>query len=74
VRCLARAAGIPSWAGLSPHSLRHTAITAALGPGAGLRDVQDFAGHRDARVTRRYHHGRDNLDRNRTYTVAAWLT
>jgi len=74
VRRLARAAGIPSWAALSPHSLRHTAITAALDAGASLRDVQDYAGHRDARITRRYDHTRDSLDRNPTYTVAAWLT
>lgn len=73
VRRLARTAGIPSWAALSPHSLRHTAITAALDAGASLRDVQDYAGHRDARVTRRYDHSRDNLDRNPTYAVAAWL-
>lgn len=73
VRRLARTADIPSWAALSPHSLRHTAITAALDSGASLRDVQDYAGHRDARVTRRYDHSHDNLDRNPTYTVAAWL-
>jgi len=41
-RRLARAADITSWAAaLSPHSLRHTAITAALDAGASLRDVQD---------------------------------
>lgn len=73
IRRLAQAAGIDSWSALSPHSLRHTAITAALDAGAGLRDVQDFAGHRDARVTRRYDHSRDNLDRNPTYTIAAWF-
>lgn len=54
VRRLARAAGIPSWAKLSPHSLRHTAITLALDAGVPLRDVQDYAGHRDPRTTRRY--------------------
>ena len=47
VRRLARAAAIPSWQELTPHSLRHTAITLALDAGAALRDVQDFAGHRD---------------------------
>jgi len=73
VRRLARAAGIPAWAQLSPHSLRHTAITLALDAGVTLRDVQDFAGHRDARTTRRYDHARDNLDRNAAYTLTHYL-
>jgi integrase len=49
-----KAAGIPSWAQLSVHSLRHTGITLALDAGATLREVQDYAGHRDPRTTRRY--------------------
>ncbi len=73
VRRLARVAGIPAWTKLSPHSLRHTAITLALDAGATLRDVQDFAGHRDARATRRYDHARDNLDRNAAYTLTHYL-
>jgi integrase len=73
VRRLARAAGIPSWERLSPHSLRHTAITLALDAGAHLRDVQDFAGHRDPRTTRRYDRARDTLDRNAAYTLTAYL-
>jgi hypothetical protein len=32
--------------------------------GAPLRDVQDYAGHKDPRTTRRYDHSRDGLDRN----------
>jgi site-specific recombinase XerD len=73
VRRLARAAGIETWDQLSPHSLRHSAITLALDAGATLRDVQDYAGHKDPRTTRRYDHSRDNLDRNAAYTVAAYL-
>jgi integrase len=73
VRRLARAAGIEHWAALSPHSLRHTAITLALDAGASLRDVQDFAGHRDPRATRRYDRSRHSLDRNAAYTLAAYL-
>jgi integrase/recombinase XerD len=53
VRRLARAAGIEAGAELSPHSLRHSAITFALDAGAALRDVQDYAGHKDPRTTRR---------------------
>ena len=58
---------------LSPHCLRHSAITFALDAGAALRDVQDYAGHKDPRTTRRHDHARDSLDRNVTYTVAAYL-
>ena len=73
VRRLARTAGIGAWEQLSPHSLRHSAITFALDAGASLRDVQDYAGHKDPRTTRRYDHSRDSLDRNAAYTVAAYL-
>jgi integrase len=73
VRQLARSACIPAADQLSPHSLRHTAITLALDAGASLRDVQDYAGHQDPRTTRRYDHSRDSLDRNAAYTVAAYL-
>jgi site-specific recombinase XerD len=73
VRRLARAAGIPAWEQISPHSLRHSAITFALDAGVALRDVQDYARHKDPRTTRRYDHARDSLDRNAAYTVAAYL-
>ena len=64
VRRLARDAGIEAWDQLSPHCLRHSAITFALDAGATVRDVQDYAGHKDPRTTRRYDHTRDSLDRN----------
>ena len=35
--------------------------------------LQDYAGHKDPRTTRRYDHSRDSLDRNAAYTVAAYL-
>lgn len=38
-----------------------------------VRDVQDFAGHRDARTTRRYDRTREDLDRSATYALAGWL-
>ena len=53
VRRLARTAGVGGWEQLSPHCLRHSAITFALDAGASLRDVQDYAGHKDPRTTRR---------------------
>jgi len=38
-----------------------------------LQDVQDAAGHRDPRTTRRYDRSRHNLDRHPTYVLAAHL-
>ena len=35
--------------------------------------MQDYAGHKDPRTTRRYDHVRDSLDRNAAYAVAAYL-
>ena len=60
------------WAGARP-LLRHSAITFALDAGTTLRDVQDYAGRKDPRTTRRYDHARDSLDRNAAYAVAAYL-
>jgi site-specific recombinase XerD len=74
VRRIAKAAGLECWAALSAHSLRHTAITLALDAGAPLRDVQDFARHKDPRTTRRYDHTRANLDRSPAYTLASYLS
>ncbi len=71
VRRLARTAGIEH--AVSPHSLRHGFVTAALDAGVPLRDVQDAAGHADPRTTRRYDRGRHSLDRAATYTVASYL-
>ena len=51
---LARTAGVGAWEQLSPHSLRHSAITFALDADGSLRDVQDYADHKDPRTTRRY--------------------
>jgi integrase/recombinase XerD len=73
VRRLARAAGVTAWKELSPHSLRHSAVTFALDAGVALRDVQDYARHRDPRTTRRYDQYRASLDRSAAYTVATYL-
>lgn len=49
-------------------------VTLALDAGATLRDVQDFARHKDPRTTRRYDRSRANLDRSPAYTLAAYLS
>lgn len=71
VRRLAREAGIPGWARLSPHSLRHAFATTARAEGVPLEDVQDAMGHADPRTTRRYDRDRHNLDRDPAYAIWA---
>lgn len=72
---LVKKAGIdvPKNKHLSPHGLRHTAITGALDSGATLREAQDFARHADPRTTRMYDLARNNLDRHAAYKLASWL-
>ncbi len=60
---LARAAGIPSHAKLSLHSLRHTCATLMLDSGAQLHVVQAFLGHSSPETTGRYDRARGALDR-----------
>ena len=67
VRKVARRAGITK--AVTPHTLRHAVITAALDAGVPLRDVQEAASHADPRTTMRYDLARGNLDRH-----ATWLT
>jgi integrase/recombinase XerD len=71
VKRLARQAGITKR--ISPHSLRHSFITAALDAGVPLRDVQEAASHADPRTTMRYDRARQSLDRHATYIVAAFV-
>ena len=66
---LAKRAGITKH--ISPHSLRHSFITAALDAGVPLRDVQIAARHADPRTTTRYDWARDNLDRHASDIVTA---
>jgi site-specific recombinase XerD len=71
VRRLAKRAGITKH--ISPHSLRHSFITAALDAGVPLRDVQIAARHSDPRTTTRYDRARNNLDRHAAYVVTAFV-
>ena len=71
VRRLAKRAGIDKK--VSPHSLRHSFITAALDAGVALRDVQEAASHADPRTTMRYDRARRSLDRHATYIVATFV-
>ncbi|HXX89376.1 MAG TPA: tyrosine-type recombinase/integrase [Acidimicrobiales bacterium] len=71
VRRLAKGAGITKR--ISPHSLRHSFITAALDAGVALRDVQIAARHADPRTTTRNDRAKNNLDRHASYIVSAFV-
>ena len=71
VRRVACRAGITK--PVTPHTLRHAFITAALDAGVPLRDVQEAASHADPRTTMRYDRARGSLDRHATYIVAAYV-
>ena len=71
VRKVARRARIGK--AVTPHTLRHAFITAALDAGVPLRDVQEAASHADPRTTMRYDRARGSLDRHATYIVAAYV-
>ena len=58
---------------VTPHTLRHAFITAALDAGIPLRDVQEAASHADPRTTIRYDRARGSLDRHATCIVAAYV-
>jgi len=58
---------------VSPHTLRHALITAALDAGVPLRDLQEAACHADPRTTMRYDRARTSLDRHATYIVATYI-
>jgi site-specific recombinase XerD len=47
---------------LTPHGLRHSAITIGLDAGVSLRDMQDVARRADAKTTRRYDCSRHALN------------
>lgn len=71
VAALARDAGIDKR--LTPHGLRHSAITVGLDAEVSLRDMQDFARHADPKTTRRYDRSRHALNRHATYAIAHYL-
>ena len=68
---IAKAAQIPRH--ISPHSLRHAAITNALVAGVPLRDAQILARHADPRTTEHYDRARGNLDRHGVHFLTAYV-
>ena len=68
---IAKAAGLLRH--ISPHSLRHAAITNALDAGVPLRDAQILARHADPRTTEHYDRARGNLDRHGVHLLTAYV-
>jgi integrase/recombinase XerD len=68
---IAKVARIPRH--ISPHSLRHAAITNALDAGVPLRDAQILARHADPRTTEHYDRARGNLDRHGVHFLTAYV-
>jgi site-specific recombinase XerD len=68
---IAKTAGIARH--ISPHSLRHAAITNALDAGVPLRDAQILARHADPRTTEHYDRARGNLDRHGVHFLTAYV-
>lgn len=68
---IAKAAGVPRH--ISPHSLRHAAITNALDVGVPFRDAQILARHADPRTTEHYDRARGNLDRHGVRFLTAYV-
>lgn len=55
---------------LTPHDLRHGAVTCALEAGEPLHRVQQLARHASPVTTQRYDHSRDRLDSSAAYGLA----
>ncbi|MEO7422199.1 MAG: tyrosine-type recombinase/integrase [Ornithinibacter sp.] len=68
---VAKAAAIPRH--ISPHSLRHAAITNALDAWVPLRDAQILARHADPRTTEHHDRARGNLDRHGVHLLTAYV-
>jgi integrase/recombinase XerD len=68
---IAKLAGIPRH--VSPHPLRHAAITNALDAGVPLCDAQILTRHADPRTTEHYDRARGNLDRHGVPFLTAYV-
>jgi site-specific recombinase XerD len=74
VRRIAKAAAVEEAGKISPHSLRHTAVTMALQAGEPLDRVQALAGHSDPRTTQRYNRRLGQLDNHAAYGLDRYLS
>lgn len=71
VKRIAKAAGLPAADKLTPHGLRHTAITLYLdATGGDVRGAQRFAGHARPETTMRYDRRRKTYSDHGAYVLA----
>lgn len=68
-RRLARRAGLPNPATITPHVLRATAITDLLDEGVPVQEVQQWAGHASSKTTQDYWDRRNSVQRDATLTA-----
>ena len=68
---IAKAAGIPRQ--ISPHSLRHPAITNALDAGVQQPDAQILARHAGPRTTEHYDRAPCNFDHDGVHFLTAYV-
>lgn len=58
---------------ITPHSLRHSFVTAALDAGVPERDLMDSTGHQSPIMLRYYDRNRGGIERNATHAVSAFI-
>ena len=71
VKRLVKRAGIDKR--ISPHSLRHSFITAPSTPASRSATSKKQPSHADPRTTMRYDRARRSLDRHATYIVSTFI-
>lgn len=58
---------------VTPHSIRHSAITALLEAGQDISAAADFARHLDTKTTQRYDRRRRKLDQSGSYLISNFI-
>jgi integrase len=58
-RCVKRAEMDPK--SVTPHTMRHTAITRLAAIGADIKTLQEFSGHKSLEMVLRYAHAQDKV-------------
>jgi integrase/recombinase XerD len=68
---LTKAAGINKH--ITPHCLRHTAVTLSLDAGVSTRDIQNGMGYADQRMISYYDRSKDDLSRHHVHMLSAYV-
>lgn len=73
IRRLCRKARVDGGKNITPHSFRHSAITAYVRSGATIDQAAAFAGHEDYDTTKRYVHMARSLDAHGAYALVSTI-